>query len=118
MTDEETVDARGLDPSLAATAMADPGHLKAWLRASDREYLVLHAPSLVDALPWPQGVQALMQILEAYRSHRMAQSPVTRDREGRDVHRDDRLTPAESEEAVSQIRRHQAALEREWGRDD
>lgn len=51
-------------------AMESPAHLKAWLEASGRRYLVMDALELVDSLPWPGGVEALMQIIACYRDHR------------------------------------------------
>ena len=53
-----------------AVAMASPDHLKEWLIKSKRRYLVIDAIELVDSLPWPEGVEALMQIINVYRQHR------------------------------------------------
>lgn len=49
-----------------------PDQLKRWLRESEREYLVFSAADLVDALPWPAGVEALQQMCTAYAQHRRA----------------------------------------------
>jgi RecJ-like exonuclease len=57
----------------ARVAMTDPRHLKAWLRDSGRRYIVLRHDDLVDALPWPEGVEAMAQLVEAYRQHRAAE---------------------------------------------
>jgi hypothetical protein len=51
-------------------AMESPNHLKEWLLASGRQWIVLDSLELVDALSWPEGVEALIQILAAYRDHR------------------------------------------------
>jgi hypothetical protein len=61
-----------LDAQNAAlrTAMTSPQHLKKFLEASDRRFLVLNAPHLVDALPWPAGVELVQQVVSAYRDHR------------------------------------------------
>lgn len=56
--------------SAAATAMASPKQLKDWLNASGRRYIVFVADDVVDALPWPGGVEALTQVTECYRQHR------------------------------------------------
>jgi len=53
-----------------ATAIKDAGHLKQWLKATGRDWIVLKSGDLVDGLPWPDGVDILMQIIEAYRQHR------------------------------------------------
>lgn len=41
-------------------------HLLRWLSASGRDYLVLKSAELVEALPFPDGTEALQQILSAY----------------------------------------------------
>lgn len=51
-------------------AMKDPEHMKRWLEASGRRFILLDALQLVDALPWPSGIQILMQVLDCYRDHR------------------------------------------------
>jgi len=70
-------------------AMQSPEHLKRWLEASGRRWLVLDAMALVEALPWPAGVEAFLQIVAAYRDHRAVQpsgrlevifNPVTKER--------------------------------------
>lgn len=66
MTAEERIEA------IARVAMKDKNHLKRWLRATGRNWLVFNAPELVDALKWPDGVDVLMQIIACYRDHRAA----------------------------------------------
>jgi hypothetical protein len=56
---------------LRRIAIQDPEHLKHWLRETGRQWIVLHAGDLIDALPWPEGVDAFMMIVEAYRQHRI-----------------------------------------------
>lgn len=51
-------------------AVKDRAHLKEWLHASGRQWLVLNGDHLVDALPWPDGVETFMQIVACYRDHR------------------------------------------------
>lgn len=51
-------------------AMTSPSHMKAWLEKSGRRWLVLNGMHLVEALPWPAGVDALMQVIACYRDHR------------------------------------------------
>jgi hypothetical protein len=55
------------------TAMKDPSHLREWLEASGRRWLVFDALDLVEALPWPAGVEALIEIINCYRDHRRCQ---------------------------------------------
>lgn len=57
----------------ANVAMKSPEHLKLWLSETGRRWLVLNSLDLVDALPWPDGVQAFLQVCMAYGGHRMAQ---------------------------------------------
>lgn len=77
MADLEIPQVRSMEPderreALAAVSMGNPEHLKQWLAASDRQYVVLKSADLVDALPWPAGVEAFQQVLMAYRDHRRA----------------------------------------------
>lgn len=51
-------------------AMQSGSHLKRFLKASGREWLVLNALDLTDALPWPDGVELVQQAVSAYRDHR------------------------------------------------
>jgi hypothetical protein len=50
--------------------MRSPEKMREWLEASGRVWLVFNAPQLVEALPWPEGMNAFMQIVAAYRDHR------------------------------------------------
>lgn len=52
------------------TAMKSPEHMKEWLEATGRRYLILDAVELVDALPWPGGHEALTQVIACHRDHR------------------------------------------------
>ena len=52
------------------TAMRSPGHLRAWLDASGRRWVVFNGLDLIEALPWPHGVDVFMQVVMAYRDYR------------------------------------------------
>ncbi len=52
------------------TAIKDPKHLKQWLAETDRKFLIFDTADLIDGLPWPDGVDALLQIIAAYRDQR------------------------------------------------
>lgn len=67
MTSEERIEA------IARVSMKDKEHLKRWLQATNRDWLVFNTIDLVDALRWPEGVDVLMQVIACYRDHRMAQ---------------------------------------------
>ena len=80
MSAEERIEA------LARVSIKDKAHLKRWLQASGRTWLVFHALDLVDALSWPDGVDLFMQVVACYREHRASletgrhetqESPVT-----------------------------------------
>lgn len=62
-----------LSPEAIRTAMKDPKHMRQWLEASGRRWLVFDALDLVEALPWPAGVEALIEIINCYRDHRRTQ---------------------------------------------
>jgi hypothetical protein len=51
-------------------AMKSPEQLKAWLEESGRRWLVFDGLELVNALPWPGGVESFMQIIQCYRDTR------------------------------------------------
>lgn len=53
-----------------STSIASADHLKRWLVASGRGWMLIKSTDLVDALPWPDGVDAFIQIVECYRQHR------------------------------------------------
>lgn len=54
-------------------AMESPDHLRRWLRETGREWLALNSMDLVRSLPWPHGVESLVQILACYREYRATQ---------------------------------------------
>jgi hypothetical protein len=64
----------GLTREQVNTAMKDPDHLKRWLDASGRRFIVLKSEDVVDAL-WGvgDGVDLFIQLLAIYRDHRKAQ---------------------------------------------
>ena len=68
------IEEKQLSNEAIRTAMRSPEHLKAWLEASGRNWIVFNGPDLVDALPFPDGVQAFMHVVMAYRDHRRAQT--------------------------------------------
>lgn len=57
---------------LLNVSIKDPEHLKQWLMQTGRTFLIFNAVDLVDSLPWPGGVDALVQIIACYRDHRIA----------------------------------------------
>jgi hypothetical protein len=53
-----------------ATALRSPDHMKAWLDASGRRWLIFNAIDLVDSLTFPEGHQMFQLLVEAYRDYR------------------------------------------------
>ena len=94
-------------------AMKTPQHLTQFLQSSDRTFLILHAPTLVRGLPWPQGVEALLQVIDAYTSERRLQDTgffvdetLPNGEKARvPVPKDDRLHLDEIDEAILQLKR-------------
>lgn len=92
--------------------------LKSWLAQTDRKYLVLYAPDLVEALTFPDGVEVLQQMLAAYRDLRRTRetglvSPVPVKGGGQvwpPVTRTEFLEGVEAVEAIEQIQRQVGAL--------
>ena len=58
---------------LLRVSIKDAEHLKAWLEKSGRRWLVFNAIELVDALPFPDGVDTLIQLIACYRDYRSVQ---------------------------------------------
>lgn len=91
------------------TAMRGPDHLKYWMEASGRRWLVLNGLELVEALPWPSGVEAFMQVVMAYRDHRrtidsgrteLVEEPVSGEMVDVPVYKDENLEVEELDRAI------------------
>jgi len=104
-------------------SISDPDHLKRWLEESNRKWLVLDSSELVDALPWPEGVAALMQILMARAHHRAAmstgrtkleKSPITGQTEAVPVSRTEELEIEELDRAARYIISLASELDPSW----
>ena len=90
----------------AQIGMADPEHLKRWLRASGRRFLVFNSCDLVDALVWPAGHQTLQQMIHAYGECRSLQES-----EIPGLLRNEVLQPGETIEAIEELTQHFVAGE-------
>lgn len=105
-------------------AMRDPQHLLRWLQATNRTFLVLHSPDLVEGLKHllgsdgePIGLQVLQEVVNAYRSHRntvpsgvvhreLVRAPDGTSREvDVPLMKDDTLTKQELDRAIRQLTR-------------
>ena len=64
MTPEDRIEA------LARVSMRSKAHLKKWLQASGKTWMVFNSLELVDSLKWPDGIDLLMQLIACYRNHR------------------------------------------------
>lgn len=113
------------------TAMTDQGHLIRWLQQSDRRFLVIDAVQAVKSLPWPDGVAALMQVIDCYKQHRQTipsgmqtveeiPNPISGKKEKTPIKimLDDRLTPDEIDDAIKQLERHKISMLEEWVKRD
>jgi hypothetical protein len=121
--DMKQVSAQQLSEARMRVAMSSPEHLKHWLDESGRRFLVLPAMELVDSLPWPHGVEALMQIIAAWRDHRMAQPsgrthemrhPMTGDRMRVPVMKGDSLEVEELDRAIRYLIGQVTAQDPTW----
>lgn len=70
MNEEEKLTLEEQSKRLLNVSIKDPEHLKQWLKQTGRSFLIFDAGDLVDSLPWPDGVDALVQIIACYRDHR------------------------------------------------
>jgi len=55
---------------LLRVSLSSADQLKEWLEKSGRKWLVFDALELVDALPFPDGVDTLIQLIACYRDYR------------------------------------------------
>jgi hypothetical protein len=107
------------EKEVLSTAMALPSHLKAWLKASGRAWLVINGDELVDALPWPGGVQEVMDLVSILARHRatkptgrfsQVKDPLTKEMVDIPVMKSEALEPDELDRAirylVAQMRQH------------
>lgn len=69
VTGEQVTEEKYLERA-AAVAMSSPEHMKEWLEKSGRRWMVFNGMELIDALPWPEGVQEVMDVISLYRNHR------------------------------------------------
>ena len=71
-TEKEKITLEEQAQRLLNVSIKDPAHLKRWLQETGRTWLVLDSLELVDALPFPDGLDTLIQIIACYRDHRNA----------------------------------------------
>lgn len=114
-----------LTPEQMNTAMADPKHLKQWLQATGRTWLVLPLDDLVDALPWPEGPVLLMQLLACWRDERRIQPTgetevIKTDDGGAEVlvMKDEQLSVAELDRAIRYLIGRVTELDPKWSLED
>lgn len=107
----------------AKTAMASPEHLKAWLDQSGRRWLVFDGRELVDALPWPGGVQELMDLVYLYNQHRCSKpsgrtevlyDPITKEEVTVPVFKGEILEKEELDRAIRYLVAQLLAIDPEW----
>lgn len=99
-----------------------PDRLKAWLLSTGREFLVFASGDLVDALPWPHGLEAVQQIVQAYGQHRRTQQvgivnafePTLGLNVQRPVYKGETLTAEELEHAIRCLVRDLRKLSPGW----
>jgi len=56
--------------ALENISIKSPEHLKKWLIASGRRWLVFDGVDLINSLDYPAGVLSLMQIINSYQAYR------------------------------------------------
>ena len=107
-------------------AMTDPQHLKEWVRRSGRTWMVLNGLDLVDALPFPEGAQALVQVIQCYRDHRATKAtgrteqqvhPVTKEQVGLDIMKTEELEIEEIDRAIRYLIGKASTIDPNWSLD-
>lgn len=53
-------------------SIQDKEHLLRWLEESGRRWLIFNGRDLVNALPFPEGVEDFMRVIACYRQYRRA----------------------------------------------
>lgn len=104
--------------------MQSAEHMKRWLAASGRTFLVLNAADVCEALPFPGGHEALMQIIEAYRDHRrvfqtgrferMKHPDNTKDHINVPIYKSEFLELDELDRCIRELVGHALALDPNW----
>lgn len=59
-----------LHPEQVNTAIKTPDHLIKWLHATNKPWLVFRMEDVVRGQSWPEGVQALILLIQGYKDYR------------------------------------------------
>ncbi len=127
MTDPTKFDPQVLHERQMKLAMASAKHLKLWMRESGRTWIVINSDELVDALPWPGGVQEVMDLITLLAQHRSTKpsgrfskvkDPLTGEMVEVSIQKSEAMEPDELDRAirflVAEMRKHKPA----WSLDD
>lgn len=123
MTDAQEKSKIELSEEQLRTAMKSQEHLKKWVEESGRRWLVLNGAHLVDALPWPSGVEALMQVIACYRDHRAAldtgetqlvENPITKEMAEVPMYYPETLTLTEYDRAIRWMVGQVTEIDPDW----
>lgn len=105
------------------TAMGSQAHLTQWVEESGRTWIIFNGKHLVSALPWPAGVEALMQVIACYRDHRAAmdtgetqlvENPITKEMTEVPMFYPETLTLTEMDRAIRWMYGQITALDPSW----
>lgn len=66
----ETLTAAEVRRRQIATSMKSPEHLMQWLTESGHGWLVMRTDELVKSLPWPGGVETVIDLVNLYTDYR------------------------------------------------
>lgn len=103
------------------TAIQSPEKLREWLLKSGRQWMVFNGKELVDALPFPDGHEALMQIIMVYRDHRSTiPSGDVEVVDGQDVERmkGERLELVELDRCIRSLIEEAGRIDPKWSLDN
>lgn len=114
------------DNERVSTAMSSASHLKAWLKASGRAWLVINGDELVDALPWPGGVQEVMDLISLLARHRatkptgrfgQVKDPLTKEMVDLPIMKSEALEPDELDRAIRYLVAQMLENDPKWSLD-
>jgi len=67
---QETLTMEEMSQRILNISLRDKNHLKDWLEQTNRKWLIFNARDLIDALPFPEGIDDLMRVIACYRERR------------------------------------------------
>lgn len=123
----EVVSAVELSERQMNVAIKSKKHMLEWLEATNRQWFLFNGKHLVEALPWPSGDEAFMQMVACYRDHRAViptgeiewvEDPVTKEMKSVQQYHPESLTLVEMDRAIRWMVGQITSLDSDWSLDN